>query len=854
MSRSSVITAMLAVAVLTSVMPAQTALLEREPAGAYPWMPIEGSDVMWARWEEGASAWYAVSLDGGVTARTVRAADDEVRLRYATFDPLTDGEPAMTAALRATSGKLWIVQYATRGIEPYRDLVEARGGEILWFIPGSCDLVRMDERAVAAVSELPFVRWVGRYHTAYRIDAETRDRILAGDAVPAVYNVNVTVSGPAEKAAVAAHVEALGGTVADYVSPHGYLMQVTLPPRDLLEIVRRDDVLFSDPWSPEEGDLDIVRQFNGADYIETAGGYTGQGVRAEVRDIGLQTDHPNLQRHPAIPHGPNPPAGSHGTGVYGICFGSGDDNAQARGVMPDAQGIINNVGSLPDRFIATGELLQAPYRCVFQTNSTGSTQTPNYTTISADMDNILFAHDVCVTQSQSNMGNQNSRPQAWAKNMISVGGIRHHNTLTEVDDEWDFSGSIGPAADGRIKPDISAFYDSTLSTTTGGGYQQFGGTSGATPICAAHLGLIHQMWADGLFGNSLVNWDVFDNKPSAALAKALLLNSTTQYTFSGSGHDLTRVHQGWGRPDVKKCYDRANRLVWIDESIVLGNMQMTSLLVTVPSGQTEFRATLVYRDPPGGPMSAMHRINDVTLRVVDPMGTVYFGNNGLLTATTSSPGGTANVIDTVEQVIVTNPPAGAWTVEVTASELNQDGHVATPQLDVVFGLAVSGVLPPPPPPPTPGQPNTALGSMGIVNSLNANGQKPKIGNNGPFVADLTGGDSLTFEFEGPPGREFLLFHGPLGVGNGAFGVIGNLDVGQMGGSGSFSDISLLLDGVNGPTFFDSLAAVGSDGRQTLGFTIPASLPPGSLGAFQALFWDVSTAQLSFTAACEVNVQ
>ena len=29
---------------------------------------------------------------------------------------------------------------------------------------------------------------------------------------------------------------------------------------------------------------------------------------------------------------------------------------------------------------------------------------------------------------------------------------------------------------------------------------------------------------------------------------SLLINNAVQYDFTGSDHDLTRVHQGWGRP------------------------------------------------------------------------------------------------------------------------------------------------------------------------------------------------------------------------------------------------------------------------------------------------------------------
>src|SRR6185503_20323605 len=117
--------------------------------------------------------------------------------------------------------------------------------------------------------------------------------------------------------------------------------------------------------------------------------------------------------------------------------------------------------------------------------------------------------DILDCQSQSNLGTQSSRPQAWAKNILSGGSVYHYNTLSTTDDHWGSGASIGPASDGRVKPTLCAYYDQIFTTecctstsydgTLGGG--GFGGTSGATPIIAGHVGLFFQMWSEGIFGN-----------------------------------------------------------------------------------------------------------------------------------------------------------------------------------------------------------------------------------------------------------------------------------------------------------------------------------------------------------------
>jgi serine protease AprX len=366
-------------------------------------------------------------------------------------------------------------------------------------------------------------------------------------------------------------------------------------------------------------------------------------------------------------------------------------------MLPQAQGIFSvNTGG--DRYGRTGELVNpsGQYRAVFQSNSWGGSLTTSYTTVSAQMDTIVFDHDILICQSQSNAGTRSSRPQAWAKNVLSVGGQFHRNTLSRTDDAWSGGASIGPAADGRIKPEVSNYYDQidTTSSTSDTSYTtSFGGTSGATPITCGNAGLMFQMWADGVFdGGTGKARDVFATRPHAATAKALLVNSATQYPFTGTTSDMTRTHQGWGTVSVRTLYETARaggfRLpILVNETDLLTNGQSRRYTVTRNGSQPLF-ATLVYTDPAGTPGAARARVNDLTLRVTAPNGTVYFGNNGLNAANWSTPGGAANIVDTVENVFVQTPAAGTWTIDVLATEVNADGHRETAATDADYALVV----------------------------------------------------------------------------------------------------------------------------------------------------------------------
>ncbi|MDT7783832.1 MAG: serine protease AprX, partial [Pseudonocardiales bacterium] len=565
-------------------------------------------------------------------------------------------------AVAAPAESAYLLQFRATLSDAQRHQLQGLGVRLGAFVQDGTYVARMT--STARVSRLSYVREVRPFQAQPQIMA-----LGSSD-----YLITLAEQDSRDQQIVAAKVRAAGGRVIVISDDREHIM-ATLDAGQAAQVAKLPAVIAIDPTSAPETDMAISRQSSGADYVETAGGYRGQGVRGEVMDGGFWLTHQEFRARPPVQHTPNSLASpSHGTSTYGQIFASGVSAAH-RGVLPEGQGITAVYGpGVPDRYAHTKQLVDpaGKYRAVFQSNSWGDGLTTSYTSVSQQMDRIVFDHDLLICQSQSNAGTRSSRPQAWAKNVLSVGGHNHYNTVSRTDDKWSNTGSIGPAADGRVKPELSNFYDRIDTTTSGSdtAYRpDFGGTSGATPITCGNAGLMFQMWADGVFdGAPGKKRDVFASRPHASTAKALLINTADQFAFSGTAHDMTRVHQGWGTASVRNMYDRAKAGGWklpvlVNETDLLVTGQTRKYTVT-SNGQTPLRATLAYTDPAGSPTAAKATVNDLSLKVTAPNGTVYWGNNGLLAGNWSTAGGAANTVDTAENVFVQTLAAGTWTVEV----------------------------------------------------------------------------------------------------------------------------------------------------------------------------------------------
>jgi serine protease AprX len=641
----------------------------------------------------------------------------EVRLKYASFDPAV-GLPTVPRELRApASNELFLVQFNTVPLDAMRDQIRALGGTIERYLTDRTHIVRLPAGSRVQVATMPFVRWVGPYEVAYRLSDEVRADILGNDGVERRYSIECMRDGMVQQQAVADFIVSIGGFVEGF-TPDQYRMEATLTPAQVLKVAGRNEISFIDPWGGPGGtDMDLLRQQGGAVPLLSNLGFLGQGVRAEVFDSGLLNNHQQWAGQAPLIHSNATTTASHGTACYGIQFATGTGNVQATGFLPQReQGIFfyytrcsQFTAGQPTRLAMNTEATDPNgiYRSVYQTSSVGSNRVTTYTTISQEVDDYLWKVDYLSFQSQSNAsGTRDSRPQAWAKNIVSVGGMNLQETLNRADDVWASGASVGPATDLRVKPDLSHSFGSvfTTSTTSTTGYGLFSGTSSATPVTAGHSGLLHQMWHEGVWAGFGGGSSVFHSRPKSTTAKALLINGAWRYpTTQGN---CVRARIGWGMADLTYLYNMRDKTFIVNETDVLLHGQSYTYQLTVTPGEAEFRATMIFSDPPGSTAAAQARINNLDLKVTAPNGTVYWGNNGMIATTnvvngagyttgsnTTVPGGSPNTVDTVENVVIANPLAGVWTVEVIGAEIVQDARLETPGVtDADFALVVTGAV------------------------------------------------------------------------------------------------------------------------------------------------------------------
>ena len=385
----------------------------------------------------------------------------------------------------------------------------------------------------------------------------------------------------------------------------------------------------------------------------------------------------------------------HGTRVAGIM--AGDDLATPiehdshDGMATGAQLVIQDAGYAAD---ACGDLpgIGCPVtdlNPIFQQaydqgarvhnnswNDNENAQVQNqYTDASEDVDEFMWNNpDFLVMIAVGNRalgGDATIGSPSTAKNCTTVGGTYNGTSALYLSDisAW------GPTDDGRLKPDVlspaasinGALNDGNVTTdncSTGGGT----GTSYASPGAGGAALMIRQYFAEGWYPSGAATpADGFD--PSAALVKAMLVNSGAAIEFDAEGRpdELPSMKQGWGRILLDDAMHFAGdaRGLWVDENTTgfsgPGDAPV-NYVMEVGDASQPLEVTLTWTDYPSTPAAATHLVNDLDLRV-DGVAASYWGNAFRGGASWNL--GDADRLNNVEHVLIPNPTPGTYSIQVS---------------------------------------------------------------------------------------------------------------------------------------------------------------------------------------------
>jgi PGF-pre-PGF domain-containing protein len=588
-----------------------------------------------------------------------------------------------------------IVQFASIPGRGERERLRSEGVELLDYIPENAWIVSTS-RSKYEIRGMDAVTFVGYLLPDDKIEPGLKT--MADGGVNGEIDVSVRFFKDIQTGE-AGEILKKYGEVKGF-SEYGNYWTLRIPAGSLRKLAGEDGV----KWISSAGRK--LRTFNngsrvaaGVDAVQSVYGLKGTGVVvAEWDDGWAEWNHSDLIGRVSI--GDNGTCSypetcandDHATHVGGTVMGSGNKSSGTyRGMAPNATLVSYEWPNTITEIYTESNDSVANYNAVISQNSWGyDTSPPTYCSIMGDYDELSYAYDNIVNGNSSVIdspivvvfaaGNERAPtrcggygyvynttvgPGGTAKNVITVGAVNSN------DDSMTSFSSWGPTDDGRIKPDVVApgcedepnrndsNPDKTIwSTETGDSYGGMCGTSQAAPVVSGISALVFEDYRD----------KHNDADPLPSTVKAVLLHTATDLNNTGPDYST-----GWGLVNATAAVNKVREDVNGTETIVEGNLSTTGENRTYKiyvSNQADLKLTLVWDDYPADLSSARQLVNDLDLIVTNSSGDRFYP----WTLDKDNPGAAAvrsqkDNINNVEQVYVSNPSAGIWTVVVNATSL-----------------------------------------------------------------------------------------------------------------------------------------------------------------------------------------
>jgi len=648
-------------------------------------------------------------------------------------DPPAESLRLGTAATAPGDG-YYVVQFGATATDEMMKSVRDAGVEILQYIPHQAYFVYASAESMTRLANHSRVRWIGKYEAGQKIGRVLKGQLAAarnGKALArgispiesakggkALFDIAIFARADADEFAESLKGNLGLGSVRIERLQHNFfnIVRAEVSLTDVERVAQMPDVVGLSSVARSRNEDERSSQILAGNYLNsttiegapydprTQFGADGTNVTVSVVDdgVGIPGDGGFYLSSLNVANGPL-------RGTTGGAFGHGHLNATiiaggtpysgldplfynyGKGVAPKANIVNiprNRVGYTGTDAEVYNDSVTTPgpsgRPAFISNNSWGNGTNGNHYELATEGKFDGFVRDATITGgadpillifSAGNSGVDGMTRPKVAKNIITVGnseGLRTDLGGTSADNMDDIAvdSSRGPAADGRIKPDVVA--PGTAIT---------GGRSGLDSL-SGNIGTAHR-WSSGsshsaaqISGVAAVftNWwydNNFGDWPSPSLVKAALINSSRDLNGNGSSAAIPNGIEGWGRPNMKSMFTPGVGMKYIDEQVPLQtNGDGFDLIGSVADASKPIRVTLAWTDPPGVADPAL--VNDLDL-VVTVDGVPYKGN--VFSGGVSVTGGNADNRNNVENVFLpAGIPAGReLKIRVNGTALNGDG-------------------------------------------------------------------------------------------------------------------------------------------------------------------------------------
>ncbi|MDG1526826.1 MAG: S8 family serine peptidase [Schleiferiaceae bacterium] len=432
-----------------------------------------------------------------------------------------------------------------------------------------------------------------------------------------------------------------------------------LKPELLTQLSENNDVLFiqaiEEPGTPENFNSRAAARTS---YIQGQTPFDGSNVVVGLGDDGDIGPHADYKGRLTSLAGNS--IGDHGDHVAGTIFGAGNIDPTGEGNAPGATMIYydypSNLSNIDAHYASYG---------IRVTNSSYSNGcNAGYTFYAQQMDkdvrdNAALIHVFSAGNSNGSNCGYGAGTQ-WGnvtgghkqgKNVIATANITSTDAIAP-------SSSRGPAADGRIKPDLAAVGTNVYSTIDSHTYGNKTGTSMSAPGVAGYFAVLHNAFDE-----------LQQDTAEAGLLKAIAMNTADD--LGNPGPDFI---YGYGRVNAHKALKVIQDTQFLSSSITTNDT--LTYTISIPTGVNKFSAMLYWTDKEASTSASKALVNNLDFEVTDLTGATTYQPwvlDPTPNTTTLLYGATRGVdtLNNVEQVTLDAPNSGDYRFTVYGTNIPQ---------------------------------------------------------------------------------------------------------------------------------------------------------------------------------------